>query len=265
MSNSLQEHNHDRGPSTAPVQPRPKRWHHALLAQTRAELRMTLRNPEQLLVSVFIPLGILVFFSTVPVFETETRHAIDSVAPSVLALAVMSSALVSLGIGTGFERYYGVLKRLGTTPLGRPRWILAKLLTVVAIEFLQWLLIIPAALALGWNPAWGWGTAILAALLATLAFGGIGLLLAGTLPGMLNLAVCNALYLVLMLIGGVIIRLSVMPAPLATFARVLPTAPLTEIMQGAFRPADISLTSWLVLGTWALLAPVAAAVTFRWE
>jgi ABC-2 type transport system permease protein len=177
----------------------------------------------------------------------------------------MSSALVSLGIGTGFERYYGVLKRLGTTPLGRPRWILAKLLTVVAIEFLQWLLIIPAALALGWNPAWGWGTAILAALLATLAFGGIGLLLAGTLPGMLNLAVCNALYLVLMLIGGVIIRLSVMPAPLAAFARVLPTAPLTEIMQGAFRPADISLTSWLVLGTWALLAPVAAAVTFRWE
>lgn len=80
-------------------------------------------QPEQLLVSVFIPLGILVFFSTVPVFETETRHAIDSVAPSVLALAVMSSALVSLGIGTGFERYYGVLKRLGTTPLGRPRWI----------------------------------------------------------------------------------------------------------------------------------------------
>ena len=88
----------------------------AIVAQFRTELALSLRNGEQLLVNLFIPLGLLIFFSKVKVLSSDTPDPVDFLAPAVLGLAVMSSALVSLGISTGFERFYGVLKRLGATP-----------------------------------------------------------------------------------------------------------------------------------------------------
>ena len=240
----------------------------ALLGQYRSELTLSLRNGEQLLVNLFIPVGILVFFSKVQVFNSQSAKTIDVLAPSVLGLAVMSTALVSLGIGTGFERFYGVLKRLGTTPLGRPRWVAAKFLTVLTIEVGQWAVLIPAALALGWHPANHWPAAIGATLLATFAFGGLGLLLAGTLPGMLNLAVCNGLYLALMVTGDMIINLKEMPQGLQAIARALPAAPLADLMicslaSGAAHHANAS--SWPVLGAWAVGCPLLAAWRFHWD
>ena len=238
----------------------------ALLAQYRTELRLSLRNGEQLLVNLFIPLGILVFFSKVQVFNTGASEPIQVLAPAVLGLAVMSTALVSLGIGTGFERFYGVLKRLGTTPLGRPRWVMAKFLMVLTIEVGQWAVLIPTGLVLGWHPADRWPAAIAATLLATLAFGGIGLLLAGTLPGMLNLAVCNGLYLALMVTGDMIVRLDKMPRGLVVIARVLPAAPLADIMIGALGSGHhVQSSSWPVLAGWAVLCPAMAAWRFSWE
>jgi ABC-2 type transport system permease protein len=143
----------------------------ALLAQVRTELTLMARNGEQLLVSLFIPLGVLIFLSKVKVIDLGRDDRVAVVAPAVLALAVMSTAMVSLGIGTGFERHYGVLKRLGATPLGRPRWIAAKFLAVLAIECLQWIVLVGAALALGWSPSGGWALAVAAAMVGTAAFG----------------------------------------------------------------------------------------------
>ena len=128
----------------------------AYAAQTRTELVLSLRHGEQLLVSIVIPLLLLVFFSLVDVLPTARRASTDSVdflAPGVLALAVMSSAMVSLGIGTGFERQYGVLKRLGATPLGRPPagsaprspWSSPS-------SVIQVIVLVAAAFALGWDP-----------------------------------------------------------------------------------------------------------------
>ena len=239
----------------------------ALLAQYRTDLRLSLRNGEQLLVNLFIPLGILVFFSEVKVFDTgSTEPPVQVLAPAILGLAVMSTALVSLGIGTGFERFYGVLKRLGTTPLGRPRWVIAKFLTVLTVEVGQWAVLIPTGLILGWHPAGGWPAASAATLLATMAFGGLGLLLAGTLPGMLNLAVCNGLYLALMVTGDMIIRPDKMPHGLVSVARVLPAAPLADIMIGALGNGEhVPSSSWPVLAAWAVLCPALAAWRFSWE
>ena len=109
----------------------------ALLAQTRAEVFMTLRRGETLLLTVGIPVLFLVFFSTVDVVSTPTAKSVDFFVPGILALAVMSTAMVSLGIATGFERGYGVLKRLGSTPLGRPRLLGAKITTILAVEIVQ--------------------------------------------------------------------------------------------------------------------------------
>ncbi|MDZ7734423.1 MAG: ABC transporter permease [Acidimicrobiia bacterium] len=235
------------------------------LAQTGLELRLTLRQGEQLLVSLGIPLLLLVFFSRVEVLPVDTDEPIDFLAPGILALAVMSTAMVSLGISTGFERHYRVLKRLGTTPLGRPRLLAAKATVVLVVLAVQVGVLVPVALALGWGASWSAGLALGGVLLGVAAFAGLGLFLAGTLPGTVNLAVTNGLYLVLLLLGGMII-LEELPPILAAVARALPAAALAEVLGGALRPGqDVAVGSLAVLATWSVAAPVLAALTFRWE
>jgi len=239
----------------------------AFRSQLRTELALTSRQGEQLLVSLGIPLLVLVFFSSVDVLPTGTDDPVDFLAPGVLALAVMSTAMVSLGIGTGFERAYGVLKRLGASPLGRPRWVAAKISTVVVVEVVQWVLLVAVALLLGWSPdGSGWPAAVLGGLLGTAAFGGVGLLMAGTLPGLATLAGANALYLVLLLTGGMVVPLEELPGPVAALARVLPAAPLAEVLTGSLiEGRSVAGWAWSALVAWAVAAPLAAAALFRWE
>lgn len=183
-----------------------------LLAQLKMEVLLVVRNGEQLLLTLIIPVLLLVFFSLVDVLPTGTDDPVDFLAPGILALAVMSTAMVSLGIGTGFERSYHVLKRLGATPLGRPRLIAAKIGAVVAVELIQFAVLIPVAYAVGWDPADPvWIAAAGGVVLGTLAFAGIGLSFAGRLRGEVNLAVLNGLYLVLLLLGGMVIPFSKLP------------------------------------------------------
>ena len=239
----------------------------ALGSQIRTELALSSRQGEQLLVSLGIPPLILVFFSSIDLLPTGTEQPIDFLAPGVLALAVMSTAMVSLGIGTGFERSYGVLKRLGASPLGRARWVASKIATVLVIEVIQWVVLIGASILLGWSPPLsGWALAIIGALLGTAAFGGLGLLMAGTLPGLATLAGANGLYLILLLTGGMIIPLSELPEPLSAIAKLLPAAPLAEIIIGSLSVnGSVAGWAWISLTCWALFAPLAAAVLFRWE
>lgn len=240
----------------------------ALLTQTRTELMLSLRNGEQLLVSVAIPLLLLVFFSSVEVLPLPdgVEDGVQFLTPGILALAVMSSAMVALGIGTGFERQYKVLKRLGSTPLGRPRWVGAKIAMVLCLLVIQVLVVVAAAFALGWNPGGSPLLAPVALLLGAAAFAGIGLLMAGTLRGTVTLALANGLYLVLLLLGGMIIPFDQMPGPIGTIGRLLPSGALSQILQSCLRDgAPAAGSSWIVLGVWAIAAPVAAARLFRWE
>jgi ABC-2 type transport system permease protein len=243
----------------------------ALLAQARVETTMTLRRGETLLVTVGIPVAFVIFFSSVHVLPTPGR-AVDFVVPGVLALAVMSTAMVSLGIATGFERGYGVLKRLGATPLRRDRLIIAKISAVVIVEAIQAAVLLPVGWGLGWRPHAHGGAAasvfeVLAlVLLGTVAFGGLGLVLAGVLRAEVNLAVANGLYLVLLLLGGVLVPLGKLPHALADAAKVLPAAALSDGLHAVLGSGRaIPGESWVVLAVWALVAPGAAALTFRWE
>jgi ABC-2 type transport system permease protein len=237
-----------------------------LAAQVRAELRLLARNGEQLLLTLGIPLLLLVFFSAVDVLPTGGGEPVDFLAPGVLALAVMSTAMVGLGIATGFERSYGVLKRLGATPLGRGRLVVAKIVTVLAVELVQVVVLTLVAVALGWRPGGGWALAALAVVLGTSAFAGIGLALAGRLPGTVNLAAANGLYVVLLLSGGMVVSLDELPGPLRALARVLPSGALSEVLRSAFGPDHRASGGALaVLAVWAVAAPLVAARTFRWE
>lgn len=238
-----------------------------LRAQLGAELRILARNGEQLLLTVVIPVLILVFFGVTDVLPSSFDDHMDFLTPGVIALAIMSSAMVSLGIATGFERGYQVLKRLGATPLGRPRWLTAKILTVLVVELVQVAILVPIALALDWNAdRASWLLALGAVVLGTVAFGGLGLLIAGRLRAEINLAAQNALYIVLLLLGGMVIPFDELPGPLADISPYLPSGALADVMRDTLVGASTQAsTSWIVLGAWAVAAPVLAALTFRWE
>lgn len=235
-------------------------------AQTRIELLLTLRRGESVLLTFLIPVVLLAFFAKVDVLPTGAADPIDFLFPGVLALAIMSTALVSVAIATGFERQMGVLKRLGSTPLTRRQLLGAKTAAVVVIEVLQIFVLAIEGFILGFRfSGAALGLALLGAVLATIAFAGIGLLMAGTLPALTTLAAANGLYLLLLLISGMVFPLAKLPAGLEAFAKLLPSTALAQIFHGALGSGTVPAEAFVVLLVWAVAAPLAAARWFRWE
>jgi len=237
----------------------------AVSAQARVELLLTLRRGESLVVSLAIPVGILVFFTKVDVVQTSLRDPVQFLVPGVLALAVMSTAMVSLGIATGYERRYGVLKRLGSTPLSRAGLLAAKTIGVLALEVVQAVVLLAVGAALGWHAVGNVGVAVGLLLVGTVAFAGLGLFFAGALRAETNLAVANALFLLLLFLGGMAYPLARLPGALETLARGLPAAALSDTVRQALSTSPISVGALVTLLAWAVGAPFLAARTFRWE
>lgn len=238
----------------------------AVVAQARAETMLQLRRGENLVVTLAIPLGVLVFFAKVDAVSTPGyAHPVDFLVPGVLSLAVMAAAMVSLGIATGFERRYGVLKRLGSTPLSRGGLLVAKTATVLALELVQVALVVGAGVAIGWHVPMGIVPAIGLLLLGTVAFAGIGMLMAGTLRAEANLAAANGLFLVLLFLGGMAYPLAKLPGVVQTFAKALPAAALSETVRAVLASRALPMGELAVLIAWAVCAPLAATRYFRWE
>jgi ABC-2 type transport system permease protein len=238
-----------------------------LAAQTLLETRMLLRNGEQLLLTVVIPTVLLVRFSAVDILPTTgPGHRVDFLAPGLLALAVMSTAFTGQAIGTGFERRYGVLKRLGASPL--PRWTLltAKTGCVLITEILQFALLSVIALALGWQPHGNPGAVVLLLVLGTAAFSGLGLLMAGTLRAEATLAAANLVFILLLLAGGVIVPLSKFPSAVLPVLDALPVSALSDGLRAVLQHGSAMPWGDLgILAAWAVVGLAAAARFFRWE
>jgi ABC-2 type transport system permease protein len=230
---------------------------------------MTLRRGESLLLTLGIPIILLGFFTLIGYPDKSITGGVSTIsflAPGIIALAVMSTGMVSLGIATGFERQYGVLKRLGSTPLGRPALLASKTAAIFTVEILQVIVIWIAAVLMGWQPRGDIVTFLVLVILATSGFAGIGLLMAGTLRAEMTLAAANGLYLVLLLLGGMVVPLSKLPGPVQALARALPAANLADAFHSLLGLGNaVPGRAWLVLLAWAILAPAAAAKTFRWE
>jgi ABC-2 type transport system permease protein len=236
-----------------------------LAAQTAMELRLTLRRGESVLLTLVIPVVLLTLFAEVHVLSLG-RHPVDFLVPGVLALAVMSTAFTGQAIATGYERQYGVLKRLGASPL--PRWALlaAKTCGVLAVELLQAGVLLALGVGLGWAPHGSPATVVGLLVVGTAAFSGLGLLLAGTLRAEATLAAANLIYLVFLVLGGVVFPVSRLPVGIRPAVRALPVSALSGGLRAQLRyGAAVSGHDWLVLVCWAVAALLAAAVTFRWE
>lgn len=237
-----------------------------IAAQAALETRMLLRNGEQLLLTVVIPALLLVLFGSVDVVDTGEGRAVDFLAPGVLALAVMSTAFTGQAIATGFERRYGVLKRLAVSPL--PRWGLmtAKTLSVLVTEVLQVVLLTVIAFAMGWDPHGSPFAVLLLLVLGTAAFSGLGLLMAGTLKAEATLAAANLVFLLLLVGGGVVVPLDRFPDAAQSLLGLLPISALSDGLRDVLQHgAGVPWGDLGILAVWAVLGLGAAARCFRWE
>ncbi|MFI0479902.1 ABC transporter permease [Actinomadura sp. 9N215] len=237
-----------------------------ILSQAAYEVRAVLRNGEQLLLTLIIPVALLVLFSATSLLDLGPGRRVDFLAPGVLALAVMSTAFTGQAIGTGFERRYGVLKRLGATPLPRGGLIAAKTLAVLAVEAVQAAVICAVALALGWQPHGDPFSVIVLLLLGTAAFSGFGLLMAGTLRAEATLAAANLVYVLLLAAGGVVFPLDEFPGGVQDALELLPISALAEGLRDVLQDgAALPGTALAVLAVWAAAGLVLAGRFFRWE
>ena len=238
-----------------------------ILKQTQYELLLTLRRGENILVTLIVPVLLLIFFASLNIVPAVNGSAINFLLPGILALAIIAAGMVNLGIATAYERYYGVLKRLGSSPLPRSGLIVAKILSILVLEVIQVILLVGVAVLLyGWRPAGNAGLALLVIALGTVTFAALGLAMAGALRAELTLAGANALFLLFVLLGGGILPLDHLPAALAAFAQILPAAALTQALQAAMtNGAAFPGFALLVLCIWAVVILVIAVRTFRWE
>ena len=238
-----------------------------ILTQTQFELLLTLRRGENILVTLIVPVVLLIFFTSLNIVPAVNGSAVNFLFPGILALAVMAAGMVNLGIATAYERYYGVLKRLGSSPLPRSGLIIAKIISILLLEIVQVVLLVGVAILLyGWQPAGSPPLALLAMALGTVTFAAIGLAMAGALRAELTLAGANALFLLFILLGGGILPLSHLPAPLAAIAQFLPAAALTQALQATMsNNGTFPGFAFLVLVIWAIVVLVIAIRTFQWE
>ena len=244
--------------------------HRMITAQAVQETRQLLRNGEQLTLTLIIPLLLLTAFSLENLVNLGVGMSrVDFLTPGVIALAVMSTAFTSQAIATGFERRYGVLKRLGAEPLSRGGLIAAKTATVVVVELLQAAIIMAVALTLGWTPNAQLSAIVtvpLAVLLGTAAFSGFALLMAGTLRAEATLAAANLVYIVLLGIGGVVFPLAKFPAGMRPFLELLPTGALSTGLRSVLAGgAGLPGKEMVVLAVWAVAGIALATRFFRWE
>ena len=243
-----------------------------VLAQASMESRLMLRNGEQLLLAIVIPVIVLVGGVAAAGrlgLDLEGHRAVAVLTPGVLALAVMSTAFTSVAIATGFERRYGVIKLLGSSPLPRHGLLLGKVVALLNVVALQLVVLVVVGLVLGWRPTLDHPpTSVVALVLAvglgTAAFAALGLFVAGVLRAEATLALANLVYLLLMAGGGVVLPTSTYGSA-GTVVQWLPSGALGEAMRAALIDAAVDGRSLVVLVAWAAVGTVLTARTFRWE
>ncbi|MFC6285135.1 ABC transporter permease [Nocardioides sp. GCM10027113] len=257
---------HEPGAGTFAPRPGAAPLPRQVVAQAAMESRLMLRNGEQLLLAVVIPVIVLVggVAGSDRLGLDFSRPAVDVFTPGVLALAVMSTAFTSLAIATGFERRYGVIKRLGASPLPRAGLLAGKVLALLLVQGLQLAVIVPVALVLGWSPEIAPLGALLALVLGTAAFASLGLLLAGALRAEATLAAANLVYL-LLLAGGAVVLPSSAYGAWGGVTPWLPSGALGDAMRAALTDGRTDSAALLVLLVWAVAGTALTTRTFRWE
>ncbi|MHB8556409.1 MAG: ABC transporter permease, partial [Candidatus Dormibacteria bacterium] len=238
----------------------------SLLAQLRVELLLLLRQPENLLMILVLPVLMLIFFAGVRVFPSVSGRPIDFLVPGILTLALMSTGMVSLGISTAYQRYYRVLKRLGGTPLPRVVLVAAKAASVLLVEVVQVAMLLAIAyLGFGWRAHGSLPLALLVILLGAITFAAIGLTMAGAMRAEFTMGGANGLYLLFIVLGSVAVPIARLPSFIQPVATMLPPTALSTSLRAILEGAAFPTSAVALLAGWTALLLAAAVTFFRWE
>lgn len=235
----------------------------ALAALARADLRVSVRDGEQLLLSAGLPLLLLVFFSTVDVLPTGDRPAVEFLVPGVVTVALLSTGLVRLAIGLGFDRSFGAITRYAMSPVTSRQFLASRAASAAAVATAQVAVLGAVGVALGWRPDLHPLVAVVI-LTSLVVFFGLGLSLGSVAEGLRSLALANAVYIVMLLVSGLVFELDALPDGLAAVVRLLPSTASAELLRSTTDGGAGRGGAWLVLAVWALAAPTLAVRTFRW-
>ncbi|MHA7294030.1 ABC transporter permease [Arthrobacter sp. HLT1-21] len=237
-----------------------------ILLQGRYEALSMLRNGEQLVLAIALPLLGLVVLTLAPFLDGMAGSRIDAATPGIIALCAMSTAFTGQGIATGFDRRYGVLRFLSTTPLGKPGLIFGKALGVVVVLAVQLVVIGSAAALLGWRPdPTGMLFGLAQLIIGAAAFTALGLFVAGTLRPEATLAVTNLVWILLAVAGGIVLPGSLLPESIQPVVDVLPSSALGDGLRSALIDGVFNLPAFLILVGWATLSSLAAIRWFKWS
>ncbi|GAA3123774.1 ABC-2 type transport system permease protein [Kribbella aluminosa] len=257
--------------TTYAPQPGSAPWTQKVLSHTRMEFKLLIRNGEQLLLALVIPLGVLLLLGATGLGDRlplGSGRPIDEAVPRVLALAILSSSFTSLAIATGFERRYGVIKRLGASPLSRTGLLAGKIGAVLIVQLIQLAVLIATGFALGWKPVGGFAAVfgvILTVLCGTAAFASLGLLMAGVLRAEATLAAANLLYLLLLVGGAIMTPVDEYPHAMQAVVRLLPSAALASGISNSTVHGVVPWAAALSLALWAAVLGYLVSRTFKWD
>jgi ABC-2 type transport system permease protein len=233
-----------------------------VLAHAQWELKLLIRNGEQLLLTFVIPVVLLLALG----FTQLSSLTIDAAVPTVFAVSILATCFTSLAIGTGFERRSGALRYLGTTPLSRLDLIFGKLIATGTLTLLSIIAVAITGLFLDWQPSIaGLGLALFIAVLSATVWVSWALVIAGYFRAEAVLAIANGLFLVLMIFGGVVIATSRMPSAIAFVVDLLPSAAMANGLREALQSGAIPALAVAVLVVWAIIGIWIAKRVFRWE
>jgi ABC-2 type transport system permease protein len=243
----------------------------ALALQGFIEIKLQLRRREVVFFSLLLPVLFLLFFGALYGNQVTSsgRSYIDYIVPGYAVYAIMSVALVTLAINVATERQFGILKRLGGTPLPRASLVAAKiisgaLLAAAVIVVLVVLGITAYHAQLRGNMA----AAILVLIVGILSFAAMGITFGGIVKPDSAAAAANLISLTFAFLGGVFIPLDQFPETLRNIAQVLPSERLNDALQAIWTKGQglgATGSDLLVVALWAAAALALGARRFRWE
>ena len=241
-----------------------------VIEQGRYETMAMLRNGEQLMLNIIFPVMALIALRFTGLIDEYANSVgvsrMDAAVPGVLALCVMSTALSGQGIATGFDRRYGVLRFLATTPLGRNGLIMGKCIAVLVVVAIQFTLVTALGYGLGWRPdAIAVSRSIITMLMGAGAFTALGLLIAGTVRAEATLAIVNIAWVILAGAGGVVFPLKSFPDWYAGIVAWSPSAALGDALRGNFIQHQWLADPHWVLIVWTVVIGFVASRKFKWS
>ena len=231
-------------------------------AHARWELKLLIRNGEQLLLTFVIPVVLLLALGLTHL----STQKINAAVPTVFAVSILATCFTSLAIGTGFERRSGALRYLGTTPLSRLDLILGKLIATATLTLMSLAVVAITGLFLDWRPSIaGIGIALIVVLLSAAVWVSWALVIAGHFRAEAVLAIANGLFLVMMIFGGIVIATSHMPNAVAHVVDLLPSAAMANGLRDALESGSVPALAISILVFWAIAGIWLAKKVFRWE